>query len=57
MQTIVDEVQESEHKTSLLNHVHVATTDGELVGVQVAVDVNRVCVYPDSLSVGDATRV
>ena len=33
-QTIVDEVQESEHQTALFDHVEVSATDGELIGVQ-----------------------
>lgn len=54
---VVDEVEESEHESSLGEDVVVAAADGDLVGVEVAVDVDGVGVDPDAFLVGDGAGV
>ena len=54
---VVDEVEESEHEASLGEDVVVAAADGDLVGVEVAVDVDGVAVDPDAFLAGDGAGV
>lgn len=54
---VVDEVEESEHESSLGEDVVVSAADGDLVGVEVAVDVDGVCVDPDAFLAGDGAGV
>lgn len=56
-QRVVDEVEESEHEASLGEDVFVSAADGDLVGVEVAVDVDCVRVDPDAFRAGDCTGV
>lgn len=46
-----------EHEAALGEDVVVSTADGDLVGVEVAVDVDGVGVDPDSLLAGDGAGV
>lgn len=54
---VVDEVEESEHESSLGEDVVVSAADGDLVGVEVSVDVDGVGVDPDAFLVGDGAGV
>ena len=54
---VVDEVEESEHEAALGEDVVVAAADGDLVGVEVAVDVDGVAVDPDAFLAGDGAGV
>ena len=54
---VVDEVEEFEHESSLCEDVVVAAADGDLVGVEVAVDVDGAGVDPDAFLVGDCAGV
>lgn len=54
---VVDEVKQAEHESALGEYVVVAAADGDLVGVEVAVDVDGVGVDPDSLLAGDGAGV
>lgn len=54
---VVDVVEELEHESALCEDVVVSAADGDLVGVEVAVDVDGVGVDPDSFLVGDGAGV
>ena len=54
---VVDEVEELEHESSLGEDVVVPAADGDLVGVEVAVDVDGVGVDPDAFLAGDGAGV
>lgn len=54
---VVDVVEELEHASALGEYVVVSAADGDLVGVEVAVDVGGVGVDPDSFLVGDCAGV
>lgn len=54
---VVDEVKEFEHESTLREDVFMAAADGDLVGVEVAVDVDRVRVDPYAFRAGDRTGV
>lgn len=54
---VVDEVEEFEHESSLCEDVVVAAAYGDLVGVEVSVDVDGVRVDPDSFLAGDGAGV
>ena len=53
----VDQVEEFEHEPALFQDVFVAAADGDLVGVEVAVDVDRVRVDPYAFHAGDRAGV
>lgn len=54
---VVDEVDQSEHEASLCEDVVVAAAYGDLVGVEVAVDVDGVRVDPDAFKACDCAGV
>lgn len=54
---VVYEVEELEHESSLGEDVVVSAADGDLVGVEVAVDVDGVGVDPDAFLAGDGAGV
>lgn len=54
---VVDEVEQSEHEASLGENVVMSAADGDLVGVEVAVDVDGVRVDPDAFLAGDGAGV
>lgn len=54
---VVDEVEQSEHESALFEYVVAAAADGDLVGVEVAVDVDCVRVDPYAFRVGDGAGV
>lgn len=54
---VVDVVEELEHASSLGEDVVVSAADGDLVGVEVAVDVDGVGVDPDAFLFGDGAGI
>lgn len=54
---VIDVVEESEHEAALGEYVVVSAADGDLVGVEVAVDVDGVGVDPYAFLVGDGAGV
>lgn len=54
---VVDVVEELEHEVALGEYVVVSAADGDLVGVEVAVDVDGVGVDPYSFLAGDGAGV
>lgn len=54
---VVDEIKEFEHESALCDDVFMAAADGDLVGVEVSVDVDCVRVDPYAFRTGDRTGV